>query len=179
MKDKDFFETNPEAELIDEFNGITSDEMKYLALVYDYDSPFRNMTLEERKEKVLSLLGYERGAKGAWPTKVQAIIGGYDKKYLNAAKAYIDLMRDDDKETLIAYQSQLKECQDFMKRKDKKPNEIISAIKMQKLVEDLRASIKALKQELNIRDDKSGFGGGESSTATSMSLIEELNSLDE
>ena len=51
MRDKDFFDSNPQAELIDEFSKLTSDEMKYIALVYDYDSPYKNLGKRERKEK--------------------------------------------------------------------------------------------------------------------------------
>ena len=175
LKNKDFFDSNPQAELEDDFSCLTSDEMKFIALVYDYDSPYKNLGKQERKEKVLDILGYERTVKGNWPKAVKDMIEGLKPKYPKAASRYLSLMKDVDKDTLVAYEEQLAECNQFMKTKNKKPSEMKIAMQMQKEMETLRSNIKNLKEELEVRDQTNEYGLADEAGMVSLSLIEEIN----
>lgn len=177
LKDRDFFETNPEAELVEQFSCLTSDEMKYISLVYDIDSPFKGLSLNERKDTILNLLGYEKGSRG-WPAKIKKMIEGADIRYPNAAHYYRSLCPDPDKDTLQAYEAQLDESQKFLMRKNKKPSEMKTAMDMHKKMEELRESIKKLKEEISIREERNEYAIAEEGMASSLSLVEELNSMD-
>lgn len=177
LKDVDFFEANPEASLIEQFSVLTSDEMKYTSLVYDFDSPFRNIPIVERKEKILHILNFKKRGN-SWNKKILSMLDGVEKKYGIAAEYYRSLMKDLDKSTLFAYESQMEECQDFLSTKGKTSSDMKTAMQMQKMMEESRSVIKKLKEEIEIRDQVNEYLEEESVGSESLSLVEEINNSD-
>jgi len=49
----DVFDDNPHLSILTEFKDITSDEFKFVALYADWKSPYKNLSPEERYQKVL------------------------------------------------------------------------------------------------------------------------------
>jgi len=176
-KEGDFFEDNPTAYLIEDFKKINSRDMKYISLVYDYDSMLCNMPTYERKLRALELLEYETNKDGNWPKNVRDMIEGNSEKFVNAVRAFRGLMSDEDKETLVAYIAQLKECQRLMKKTKKSPSEITASSKMTKEMENLRSLIRTIKDELRKKAGKDAFSS-DNVEEESLSLVEEINNLE-
>jgi hypothetical protein len=177
-KEGDFFEDNPTAYLIDDFKKINSRDMKYISLVYDYDSMLCNMPIYERKLRALELLEYDTNKDGNWPKNVRDMIEGNSDKFVDAVRAFRGLMSDTDKETLAAYVAQLKECQRLLKKPNKSPSEINASAKMFKDMEQLRALIHKLKDELRQKAGKDAFSSDDIEEE-SLSLVEEINNLED
>jgi len=176
-KKGDFFDDNPQAELVEEFEKVSSKDMKYICLVYDYDSMLCNMPVYERKLRALDLLKYEKTKEGNWPKIVEDLMNGGKQKYIDAIMKYRELMSDDDKETLAAYKAQLKECQNFLHRSNKKPSEMTQAVRMRPEMEKLRETIQKLRNDIRIKEGKDAFTVGDAEEET-LSLVEEMNLLE-
>jgi len=174
----DFFDVNPSAALINEFTEVQSRNMKYIALVFDYDSPLRNLSIEERKIKALNMLEFPTKKDGDWTKPGYDVMNLADARLIDAVHAYKKLMSDPDKSTLVAYKKQLEECQRFMSRRDKTATEMRVALGMRTEMDGLREAIKKLEADLTLRDQKDAIVDEKESSETSLSLVEQLNDED-
>jgi hypothetical protein len=176
-KKGDFFSDNPSAELIDEFDKLNSLEMKYLCLVYDYDSIFRNMSIGDRQEKVANVLKFDRKKDGDWCKAYYDLKNLAKDDYVYAIKALKEMMTDIHKNNLIAMEKQLAGFRDFLQQNDKSHQEISASIKIVKEMETLTSMIEKKKEEISVRDNKEIIVSN-SGPDVSMSLIELLNNGD-
>jgi hypothetical protein len=158
VTDKDFFQENPWAKSIKEFKNMPSLSMKYIALVYDIQSPLvkGRLPLEKRKFKAIELAGFEPTPKGRPSKQETDLIEVRTTEINEAIKKYKELQFDEDLDTLEAYTSQLNEFKAFLRKPNKEDKEIDRALKIMKdytgLVElqSKLAEILSIKIEENL-----------------------------
>jgi hypothetical protein len=114
--EKDFHELNPEASAIPEFANLTSRQMMAVALIADYESPFRTLPEKERREKAAKAAGYNLEKDGK-----RLDINGrnvVDKKVATieqAINAYRDMQYNEQRAMLEAIDAQIQETMEIMK----------------------------------------------------------------
>lgn len=152
----DFFEDNPETKSNDKFTGCTSREMKYICLVYDYGSPYRNIGLQERKIKALLESDFRMERDGKRPDKyARELMNGKHPKVQDAIREFMGMQRDEDKELGDAINAQIKEMRDFLsnpKENEQQWNIAIKILeKMPKILKDRKEVFEVLemREQLN------------------------------
>lgn len=150
----DFFEDNPEAMAIPLFVSLGSDSMKYITLVYAYRSPFRNLPLDQRKKKALEYSGINLTPTGR-PSKIQKdLVEIRTEEVKKAIELFNELQYDEDLETLKAYDDQLKEFREFMKKKNKDEKELQKAALIStKYYKETLIARDEIKERLSLRDN--------------------------
>lgn len=156
-KGRDFFEENPEARSIANFTVLTTREMQYICWVYDYQSPFRNLKLEERKLKALLEAGFRMEKDGKRPDKyAREVMNGKIEKIQYAIREFMSLQKDEDRELADAVTIQLDEIKNFLKTPKETEGEWRIAIqmleKMPKLLKDRKEifDILDMREHLNV-----------------------------
>ena len=106
---KDIREDNDNIDVIPEFAKLSSRELKYIALVYDFDTPLGQLKLEDRKERACELSGYKRESPSRMDKTARKIMGanGGLPTVNKAIPVYNSLQRDLNKEALIAFDNNL------------------------------------------------------------------------
>lgn len=118
--DLDFFELNPGARAIEEFNRCTSRQMFTVSLIADrdYDSPLRTLDESSRRKEAVRIAGY--GMEGSRPDKnARDIINGKTKSVEEAITKYREIQYDLDRDMHDAVDRQIQDTLDLMKM-DKK-----------------------------------------------------------
>ena len=154
---KDFFIDNKEAGVIPAFESIGSTGMKYISLVYDYESPLRMLQLDERKRRALEYAGFKPTPKGR-PSKIEKEL--VERKEGNASTAirlYLELQFDADKDLLQAYNEQIEEFKDLMRNREKSDKQLDQALKISKELPNLLKIRDEIKEILNVRADVDEF----------------------
>jgi predicted RNase H-like nuclease (RuvC/YqgF family) len=165
-KDKDFFEENPSAGWIEEFKKCSSEEMKYVILVYSYDTPLRTLAAEQRKHRALEYIGLTRMANGKWDKQTDMLITNQVQRVRNAILKLREITRDEDKETLESYDEQLDQFRSLLRKRDKTDKEMDQAMKISKEFPAFLENRKKVQEILEIRDEaasvaqESGVGDG-------------------
>lgn len=119
-RDKPVLESNPQFKVFEDFEGCSDRELRYIALVYDYDTPLRSLPLNERKEYAADMSGFKREAGGRLDKNARNTIGGGLPKVQKAIVKYNSLQYDQEKELLNALSVQINQVIDLMKKEDKK-----------------------------------------------------------
>lgn len=115
IEGQDFFELNPEARAIKEFNERTSQQMWVVSLVADYESPLRQKSEKDRREIAVGIAGYKKEADGKrFDKNARNIIEGKVPTVELAIAKYRELQYDEDQEMLQAVNSQIQEAMSIM-----------------------------------------------------------------
>jgi hypothetical protein len=122
-KDKTVLESNPQFKIFEEFGDCTDRELRYIALVYDYDTPLRSLPLKERKEYAADMSGYKREPGGRLDKNARTALGGGLPKVQKAIAKYNSLQYDQEKELLNALSVQINQVIDLMKKEDKEDSD--------------------------------------------------------
>jgi hypothetical protein len=145
ITENDVFKDNPELSVIPELKSLKSNELKFIALVYDYESIYRQHPMEDRKLRAAKALKMTT-KDGTYTTEGKKLAELHTKKYQTAVEAYQEMQFDADKESLQAYDEQMKQYRDFLSKKDKDSDELSLAPKIQ------TALIAASKQRRELLD---------------------------
>jgi 5'-3' exonuclease len=108
--DVDIFELNPELRAIPEFDGVNSRQMQVVALVADYESPFRTLPEKVRREKACETAGYRLEANGRLDRNGRAVIYGEVQSIERAIKKYREIQYDHRKAMFEAIDAQIHEA---------------------------------------------------------------------
>lgn len=154
IKGEDFFESNPSATNFEEFMALTSEEMKYTCLMYDYQTPFRNIPMKERPWKILGRLDFPKTKAGKYTADVMRMVYQDEKKYRLATAALRDQMFDDELADRQAYKSQLEELREFLKKKDKSAQELGKIKLVREEMKGLRSDIEEIDSNVLLREEK-------------------------
>lgn len=106
-----FFEMNPGALAIEEFNKCTSRQMFFVCLIADrdYDSPFRTLPERTRRERAVVTAGYPM--EGNRPDKNgRNLISGKVERVEAAIAKYRELQYDEDRAMRDALDAQIQEA---------------------------------------------------------------------
>jgi hypothetical protein len=159
VTDKDFFKENPWAKGVKEFNELDSLSMKYIALVYDIQSPLvrGRLPIEERKRQAISIAGFEPTPKGRPSKQVLDLTDVRTQAVANAIKKYKEIQFDDDLDTLEAYSEQLTEFKEILRKKGKEDKDLDRALKIMKEYPNLVELKKILAEKLSIKIEESSL----------------------
>lgn len=173
VSNKDVFKDNPWLETIDGLKQCTSKQIKYVALCYDYQSPFKNMSFENRREEALSAAGYKKDAPDTKKVYKQT-----NKKLERAIEIYSNMQRDFELDLLRSYDSQLMQFVELFNKKDKDTRQYSNALRIMKELPALVKQRKEIIDSLNLRgvDEKFSFGKELDDDGTSS---KQLSALDE
>lgn len=157
VTDKDFFKENPWAKGVKEFNSLSSMEMKYIALVYDIQSPLvrGRLPLNERKLKAIDIAGFEPTPKGRPSKQVSDLMEVRTTEIAKAINKYKEIQFDEDLDTLEAYSDQLQEFKELLRKKGKEDKELDRALKIMKEYPGLVDLKKTLAEKLSIKIEES------------------------
>ncbi len=159
VSQKPIREENPEVDAVPEFAKCSDRELRYIFLVYDYESPLRKMEKIPMKEKAASMAGYKLEKGGArFDKNARTVLAGRSTKVESAVKVYLTLQRDFDREVLIAYDSELEQ---FVER-SKEPKATDAAwrisLSIMKELPMLLKNRRELLELLSLRSDVVGDG---------------------
>ena len=137
--DRNVFSDNPTLKMTEHLSKLTNKEVKWIALVYDYESPLAQMPLNLRKIKAAQMTGWNIESNiPLGDTKL--MIDGKNARINKAVAEYKSIQFDENQESLLAFNEQLKEYRAFLKQKQKKPSELKIAMALQK---EMPALLKA------------------------------------
>lgn len=166
ITDKEFFKDNPEALAIPIFKSIGNKGMKFIALVYGYNTPFRKLHIPERKAKAIKLCGFRKTPTGRLSKEEKNLMESRGVAISAAIKEYMSIQFDDDRDTLDALDNQIKDFKDIQRRSGKDSKEIDQCIKISKAMPDLILTRKSLEDILEMRQD-SFYGENENEVVVS------------
>ncbi len=130
LSKNEFFEDNPEARVVPEFDQVGGVVMKFICLIYGYRSPIKQMPVEPRRKKAISLCGIERTPTGR-PSKLEKdLLELRDPKIKAAISVFKEIQFDEDVDTIEAYDEQIAEFRDFLRKKNKDKMELEKAGKI-------------------------------------------------
>ncbi len=143
---KDIRKDNPWIDNVDGLKQCTSKELKYVGFCYDYQTPFRNMSFEDKRYKALESAGYSEDAPDT-----KKVFKGSNKRLERAIEVYESMQRDFDRELLMSYDNQLIEYMNFLKKKDKDTKERAQALNILKQMPTLIKYRKEIVDTLELR----------------------------
>lgn len=150
QKGKDVFTLNPELKAITEFEPLTSRQMEYVILAYDYTTPFRKLAWDKRKEMAAIEAGYKLEKDGKrLDMNGRNATAGKNVAIDKARKKYQEIQKDEDYETLLGLNKLISDIRKLHTASDKSLQELEKAVKM---AIDLPKIIKAKKEIEEILD---------------------------
>lgn len=181
QKGKDVFELNPQLKAIEEFSTLTSRQMEYVILAYDYKTPFRKLEWSERKKQAAIEAGYklEKGGKRLdinGRNTVEGKVAAIEK----ARKKYETLQKDEDYESLLGLSKLIADIRELNNKPQKTVQELEKAVKFSLQLPSLMKAKKELEEILDRREDEVTDVGVEDKTEeevvlSNLSILAQLN----
>ncbi len=129
---------NPELAQFPEFVNCSDVELKYVFLMYDYKSPYRQQPESIRTRMVLQWLGIESNKMASW----------VERHVVNNKVIYDKLMElqfDDNMELYLGYRAQMREWTELLKKKDKTDKESSAVFDLAKNMIDFIENMRKLE----------------------------------
>lgn len=175
VSEKPLFEENPGLNSVPDFVGKSERMLRYVFLVYDYESPYRKMPIEYRKHKCVILAGYKLEPDGTRLDKnARDIVGGTNPTIAQLIRVFMELQGNPEKEVLAAYDAQIHEWKELMSKKNKSDKERDHVFKVMK---ELPVFMEKRKQLIELMGESAKDLPEEASRV--MSTLDEVNSEDE
>jgi hypothetical protein len=153
---KDPFELNPELKALEAFSSLTPRQMSYVILVADYKTPFRKLSLEDKKYHAAIESGYKLEKDGKrLDMNARNLVAGKVGAVEAAIRYYREsLQKDEDYETLLSIGTLIAQIRELNAKPEKSIPELEKAVgltigKLDKLVE----TKKRLEEILDMRED--------------------------
>jgi hypothetical protein len=164
LTDKPIREENPWISKFPALNACTDRQLTYIALAFDYDSPFRKLPREDWKEKSALKAGYKYEKDGKRPDKnMRELLQGKVDTVVAGILEYSTLQYDADKEMAEAMDSQIAQFVAFLKKDNKTDKERDEALayakalpELKKKKDELRRSIENVGETLEEELDELG-----------------------
>lgn len=169
----DIFKDNPDLEIIPEFASCTDRQLKYMMLVYDYESPLRQLPEEERKDKALRIAGYRKEKSGQWDKNARLARDNKTKSIANALHVFNAMQVNSDRALLQGVRDQIEEIVEFLSKKGKSAGDMEKAIKFVESLPKLRQTRQELEEMLNVEDEP--LIEEETQSVRSLSTLDKIN----
>ena len=153
ISDKPFFKDNPEALAVPIFKKVGDHAMKFIALVYGYNTPYRQLRTGDRKKKALDICGIPRTKTGR-PSKLEKDLMENRGMIPAAIAEYQDIQFDADRDALEAREAYIDQCKTLLRKPDKTPKEIDQSLKIMKEYNTMVEDTKALREILELRNQE-------------------------
>lgn len=153
---KDIFELNPELKAIEEFARLTPRQMQYVVLATDYRSPFRKLTIEDRKKEAALSAGYKLETTGKrLDNNARNLVQGKVGNVEAAVKKYRELQRDEDYETLLSLSTLIAQVREANNLPNKNMADLKAVVDMNiGKLDKLMKTKKELEDILEMREDE-------------------------
>lgn len=172
--DNDIKKDNPGIQLIPELSGLTNKQLRYILSCYDYQSPFKNLPLEQRKIRSALTAGYKYEKDRNIPdVNMRNLISGKVESVEKGITAFMRLQFDEERDLLESYDAQLAHFKAILRKQDKSDNETKIAISIMKEYDNLLEKRKRIMEILEIRKEKDTLE--QESISEKSSLLEELD----
>lgn len=153
VTDRDIREDNDGIDAIPAFRPLTSKQLKYIFLTYDFDTPLKQLSLQDRKEQAAEMAGYSREDAKRMGKTARSLMSGKVKAVEEAIPVFKSLLRDLDREALEAYDTNLENYMAQMKIKPTTKEEWDINTKVTAQYEKLLIGRKRILENLNLRAD--------------------------
>lgn len=153
ITDKDIREDNDWIDAIPAFRPLTSKQLKYIALTYDFDTPLKQLSLQDRKEQAAENAGYSRENAKRMDKNARNLMNGKVESVEEAIPVYKGMLRDIDREALEAYDTNLENYMEQMKKKPDSKEDWDINTKVTAQYEKLLIGRKRIMENLNLRAD--------------------------
>lgn len=143
----DFFQENPEAYAIKEFAAVPEYAMKYICMVYDYESPYRKMEMDTRKK--IAMDAFITPVRPSYEKNITA----NESKYSAAVSKFLEINFDEDADTLDSVRDGIRDIKAFLRMPSP---DIDAAQKKANIIQKLPTILEAQKDAesiLNLRKD--------------------------
>lgn len=165
---------NPEISAVPEFAELTDKQLRVMALVFDYKSPFRQKPQADRWRLAFLAAGYTpmEGHNNTFDMRAREIMDGKHPKMNAAIKKFLDLQFDEDIENLKAIQTQIDNIRAMTQKSWTDPDDL-------KKVNGLLLTLPELReaQKIIARNSKLDYSFGEQEeddTQKNMSTIDKV-----
>lgn len=181
QKGKDVFELNPQLKAIEEFSGLTARQMEYVILAFDYKTPFRKQSWQERKRLAALEAGYKLEKDGKrLDINGRNTVEGKVAAIERARKKYETLQKDEDYESLLGLSKLISDIRALNNKSDKDLAELEKAVKFSLQLPALMKAKKELEDILDRREDEvaeveSDKPVDEEIDVSKMSILAQLN----
>ena len=110
---KSFKELNKEVLAIPQLANLTDQQLVFVALVSDYESPLRTLPDKQRRTKAAELAGYALEKDGKRLSKfARSVVDGQNKGVEEGILAYKDIQYDEKAEALLVLDKQIQDAID-------------------------------------------------------------------
>jgi hypothetical protein len=146
-------ELNPELSSIKEFDKIPERNLEFIFLVYDYESPYRKLPLDQRKEKVAFNVGFkmEKGRR-ILDKNARNIINGKNAPTQKALIAFKELIYDSDRDTYQSLEDLIANIREELRTPSRGSQDMKHKAALAKDLPALAQTKKQLAQILEIKD---------------------------
>jgi hypothetical protein len=153
ITERDIREDNDNIDAIPAFRPLTSKQLKYIFLVYDFDTPLKQLSLMDRKEQAAENAGYKRENAKRMAKNAREMMNGKVKTVEAAIPVFKSMLRDIDREALEAYDTNLENYMEQMRKKPTSKEEWDINTKVTAQYEKLIIGRKRIVDNLNLRAD--------------------------
>lgn len=168
------FKSNPELSSVPEFAELSDKQMKTVALVFDYKSPFRQKPQKDRWKLAFLAAGYEPETTKdkVFNLRCREMMDGKNPKVTKAIQKYLDIQFDEDIENLKAIQTQIENIRAMVQKPWTDPDDLKKVNGLLLTLADLRAEQQKIATNARI---EYSFGEQEEDAATqNMSTIDRM-----
>jgi hypothetical protein len=149
---------NPELLAVKEFEPLQDRELKWVFLVYDFKTPYRQLSLPDRKEQAAEQVGYKReSVKRMDKSARNIILPKLQEKNLPhiapAIAAFKRMQRDLDLEAMQAYDQNLEHFIKKIREPKTKKEDWDLIVKLVPQYEKLLVGRKRIKENLDLRGE--------------------------
>ena len=145
-------ESNPEISNFTKLSVCSDRELRWIFFVYDYDSPLRKLPNDLKKEKAADLAGFLREKGSARLDKnARNTLSGKIQHVNDAIDEFMELQYDQEKDLILAYDTQLADARDLMKKKDKSDKDWAILVKLNKELPGMMKTKKDLEMVVGYR----------------------------
>lgn len=155
-RESDFYHDNPSVKSIPDFHNIKGDVLKFVSFVYDYESPYRSIPEEKRKERILKdILSLDTAKKRNDFLRKNIL-------EIDQAKTALEglLSNDPELKTWASINATIDEITNFLLRPTDDPRDLETKVKLNEklsvLIENKRAVEKAIGRGRMIEFEEEG-----------------------
>jgi len=144
--DRKIRDINKGIDTIPAFKALKDKGMKYIVLMYDYESPYSRLPIEIRKSQVLTALGYVN------KDTVRKFFADQRDELPEAIERYKKLQYCPKHENLISVKRQMAEFDRFLRKENKDSKEMSLAKDIVKSLPDLIRNMQEIEELVGYRE---------------------------
>lgn len=151
---KPVVESNPEIANFSSLSECTDRELRWIFFVFDYETPLRKIPYEERIQKAADIAGFKREPSGRLDKNARETVSFKIPRIRPAVNEFMGLQYDQEQELLSAYNAQIDQAIQLMKKENKSDKEWMIVDRTNKMIQGWIKSKKDLELTLGYRSEQ-------------------------